>query len=80
VLSEVAVPQIILERVVRQWASIRRKGDVAVFGVFRLAAGNVHRGAIGDQAEELGGEVLVHPDAAVGAGGVFDPPGVESVG
>lgn len=45
-----------------------------------MGVGDVQRGAYLDELIELRCEILMHADAAVGAGVVADPAGVESVG
>jgi len=50
-----------------------------VDGVFGLRVSDVYGGSDFHEAVELGCKVFVHADAAVSAGVVFDPAGVESV-
>lgn len=79
VLIEITVGEIHAASVVRQWAGVWREGNVADGGVFGLAVGDIHRGADFDEAVEFGGEILVHPDAAMRAGLVLNPAGVKAV-
>lgn len=78
-LIEVSVADVHRAWVVGQGAGIWRQWDGADDCVFRLRIGNADWGSLLDEAEKLRSKVFVHADAAVGAGVVFDPAGMEAV-
>lgn len=77
---EVTIPEHERRWIVRQRCGIWRPGDIRPdCGIFRLRVGDAHGITDANETEELGPQVLVHPNAAVRAWAILQPADVKSV-